>query len=403
MLKLTGQSISRGIAVGTAMVLRASDLRATLDLFTAYEGRQREHLGFVAVCRDIALGEALWRAGTGVSAMVAESPALPEGGAIGVPALVGVAQLLLNVRDGDIVIVDADRGVLIVDPDMRLMTQYQRQEMHPSGKRYVLGLSHETARTLDDHPVRTIAVSDDWQSAVQSLEAGADGAFLGAYASEQCLLNPAALHALLQGAAGKSLLLELPVLPDDAIWRAIAESTLQMIITFVLPSLQPSEVYAFLDSLQQAQSILEEEQGALLFQEALLGGWTPSSPLPDIPDVANVRAVYLREAAARSWLQADWLQEVENLTLFAQTRLLARGIVLGAENEWLIPLAVGVGISELLLPPHCISRAKEMIPYLSYEQCRHLVHALQASPDATQNRRKVHRFYQRLKKQMQNE
>jgi phosphoenolpyruvate-protein kinase (PTS system EI component) len=33
--------------------------------------------------------------------------------------------LLLNVRDGDIVIVDANHGVLIVDPDMRLMTQYQ--------------------------------------------------------------------------------------------------------------------------------------------------------------------------------------------------------------------------------------------------------------------------------------
>jgi phosphoenolpyruvate-protein kinase (PTS system EI component) len=153
MLKLLGQPVSRGIAVGSAMVLRAADLRATLDLFTAYEARHREHLGFVAVCRDIALGEALWRAGAGVSAIVAESPAPPQGGAIGVPALVGVSQLLLNVRDGDIVIVDANHGVLIVDPDMRLMTQYQRQEMHPSGKRYVLGLTHETARTLGRPPL----------------------------------------------------------------------------------------------------------------------------------------------------------------------------------------------------------------------------------------------------------
>ncbi|MGC8783985.1 MAG: hypothetical protein ACP5RN_06340 [Armatimonadota bacterium] len=403
MLKLTGQPVSRGIAVGTAMVLRASDLRATLDLFTAYEARHREHLGFVAVCRDIALGEALWRAGAGVSAMVAESAALPEGGAIGVPALVGVPQLLLNVRDGDIVIVDANRGVLIVDPDMRLVTQYQRLEMHPSGKRYVLGLTHETARTLDDHPIRVIAISDDWHSAVQSLEAGADGAFLDAYASEQCLLNPASLHALLQGASGKSLLLELPVLPDDAIWRAIAESTLQAVITFVLPSLHASEVSAFLDGLQQAQNALEEEQGAQLFQDALIGGWTPPSPLPDIPDIANIRAVYLREVELRTWFQAEWLQAVGNLTLFAQTRLLARGVVLGTESEWLIPLAVGAGISELLLPPHCIPRTKEMIPYLSYEQCRELVHNLQASADASRNRQKARRFYQRLKRTMQNE
>ncbi len=403
MLKLTGQPVSRGIAVGTAMVLRASDLRATLDLFTAYEARHREHLGFVAVCRDIALGEALWRAGAGVSAMVAESPSLPEGGAIGVPALVGVPQLLLNIRDGDIVIVDANRGVLIVDPEMRLMTQYQRQEMHPSGKRYVLGLTHETARTLDDHPIRVIAISEHWQNAVQSLEAGADGAFLDAYASEQCLLNPAALHALLQGAAGKALLLELPVLPDDAIWRAIAESTLQAVITFVLPSLHESDVSAFLGGLQQAQDALEEEQGAQLFQDALIAGWTPPSPLPDIPDIANIRAVYLRETELRTWFQAEWLQAVENLTLFAQTRLLARGAVLGAEGEWLIPLAVGAGISELLLPPHCVARVKETIPYLSYEHCRELVHVLQASTDASKNRQKARRFYQRLKRTMQNE
>jgi len=403
MLRLTGTPVSRGIAVGTAMVLRASDLRATLDLFTAYEGRRREHLGFVVVCRDIALGEALWRAGAGVSAIVAESTALPEGGAIGVPTLVGVGQLLLNVRDGDIVIVDANRGVLVVDPDMHLMTQYQWQEIYPGGKRYVLGLTHETARTLDDHPIRAIAFSEEWQQAVQSLEGGADGAFLDAHASERCLLNPPALHALLQGASGKSLLLELPVLPDEAIWQAIAEATLQSVVTFVLPSLQEEEVSAFLGSLQRAQAALEEELGAQLFQDVLLGGWTVSTPPPEVPDVANIRAVYLREAPAPLWFQAQWLQEVENLCLFAQARLLARGVVLGAESDWLVPLAVGAGFTELLLPPHCIARVKEMIPYLSYEQCRHLVHGLQQTADSLQNRRKARRFYQRLKKQRQTE
>jgi hypothetical protein len=275
--------------------------------------------------------------------------------------------------------------------------------MHPSGKRYVLGLTHETARTLDDHPIRVIALSDTWQDAVQSLEAGADGAFLDACASERCLLNPAALHALLQGAAGKSLLLELPVLPDEAIWHAIAEATLQMVITFVLPSLQQGEVNAFLDSLQQAQNRLEQEQGALLFQDALLGGWTSPSPLPDIPEVANVRAVYLRETAVRNWFEAQWLQELENLTMFAQTRLLARGMVLGADSEWLIPLAVGLGFNELHLLPSAVTSAKKIIPYLSYEHCREVVHSLQATDDASKNRQKARRFYRRLKKLTQNE
>jgi hypothetical protein len=329
--------------------------------------------------------------------------ALPEGGAIGVPTLVGVGQLLLNVRDGDIVIVDANRGVLVVDPDMHLMTQYQWQEIHPTGKRYVLGLTHETARTLDDHPIRTIALCEGWQQAVQSLEEGADGAFLDAQASEQCLLNPPALHALLQGASGKSLLLELPVLPDEAIWQAIAEATLQSVVTFVLPSLQEEEVSAFLGSLQRAQAALEEELGAQLFQDVLLGGWTVSTPPPEVPDVANIRAVYLREAPAPLWFQAQWLQEVENLCLFAQARLLARGVVLGAESDWLVPLAVGAGCTKLLLPLHSIARVKEMIPYLSYEQCRHLMHSLQQSTDPSQNRVKARRFYQRLKKQMQTE
>lgn len=403
MLKLTGQAVSRGVAVGTAMVLRASDLRATLDLFTAYESRRREHPGFVAICRDIALGEALWRAGVEVSAMAAESPALPEGGAIGVPALVGVSQLLLNVRDGDIVIVDANRGVLIVDPDMRLVTQYQRQEMHPSGRRYVLGVTHETARTLDEHPVRAIVVADDWQSALQSLEEGADGAFLDAYATESCLLNPASRHALLQGAAGKSLLLERPVLPDDAIWRAIAECTLQAVVTFILPSLHEGEVASFLDNLQRAQGVLEEERGALLFHDALLAGWSAPAPLPEVAEAPPVRALYLRQGERRLWFQAEWLQQVEELSRFAQSRLLACGAILLEESELLLPLAVGLGMSELLVPAHQVARVKETVPYLSYAQCRELLRHLQSSADPTRNRQRVRRFVQRLKKQMQNE
>jgi phosphoenolpyruvate-protein kinase (PTS system EI component) len=78
-------------------------------------------------------------------------------------------------------------------------------------------------------------------------------------------------------------------------------------------------------------------------------------------------------------------------------------MVLGSESEWLIPLAVGVDISELLLPAYCVARVKEMIPYLSYEQCRELVHTLQASTNASRNRQKARRFYQRLKRRMQNE
>lgn len=403
MLRLSGQAVSRGIAVGTAMVLRASDLRATLDLFTAYEARRREHAGFVAVCRDVALGEALWRVGAGVIAVVAESPALPEGGAISVPTLVGVQQLLLNVRDGDIIIVDANRGTLIVDPDMHLITQYQRQEMHPSGKRYVLGLTHETARTMDGTPVRVIANSDSWQTALQSVDQGADGAFLDGYANEQCLLYPAAQHALLEGTAGKLLLLELPATPDAAIWRAVAETTIQAVVTFVLPSLSAEEVESFVNSLQQAQQALEEERGAQLFQEAMLGGWTEHRPVPKVPEIANIRALYLRQADARSWMDAEWLLAVEDLTVYAQTRLLATGAVLGKDDEWLMPLAIGIGISELLIPPHCVARAKELIPYLSVARCRELVHTLQASTDSAHNRRKARRFYQHLKRRVQNE
>jgi phosphoenolpyruvate-protein kinase (PTS system EI component) len=78
-------------------------------------------------------------------------------------------------------------------------------------------------------------------------------------------------------------------------------------------------------------------------------------------------------------------------------------MVLGADSEWLIPLAVGVGISELILPPYHVAPAKGLIPYLSYEQCREMVHSLQFTDDVSRNRQKARRFYHRLQKQMQNE
>jgi phosphoenolpyruvate-protein kinase (PTS system EI component) len=78
-------------------------------------------------------------------------------------------------------------------------------------------------------------------------------------------------------------------------------------------------------------------------------------------------------------------------------------MVLGAESEWLIPLAVGLGFNELLLLPSAVTSAKKIIPYLSYEHCREVVHSLQATDDASKNRQKARRFYRRLKKLTQNE
>lgn len=105
-----------------------------------------------------------------------------------IPAIVGIRGLMKNARNGMKVIVDGNRGVVIVDPTpereemyLRYMTEWQLKESR------LLTLSHLPAETQDGKRIDLMANIEFPEEVDSAVSHGADG--IGLYRSEFLLMN----------------------------------------------------------------------------------------------------------------------------------------------------------------------------------------------------------------------
>jgi phosphotransferase system enzyme I (PtsI) len=111
-------------------------------------------------------------------------------GALEIPAVVGLGRFLTDVSGGDQLIVDGDRGLLIIDPDEETLARYQeiRAANLSRADRYE-ALRDKPAVTADSVPVpiRLLGNIELTQEAAHCLHYGADG--VGLYRTEFLYLN----------------------------------------------------------------------------------------------------------------------------------------------------------------------------------------------------------------------
>ncbi len=114
-------------------------------------------------------------------------------GALELPAIVGIGRLLSDVSGGDTIIVDGDKGVLIINPDEETLAKYQekRAALLARPDRYE-SLRDKPSVTDDDPPVpiRLLGNIELAQEAAHCLDRGAEG--VGLYRTEFLYLNKTA-------------------------------------------------------------------------------------------------------------------------------------------------------------------------------------------------------------------
>jgi len=105
-----------------------------------------------------------------------------------IPAVVGAREASRLVRQDDWVIVDAENGVVIVDPSPIVMEEYRFRQRHSQVERERLGrLRHTPAVTLDGERVELLANIELPGDAEAAIEAGAVG--IGLFRSEFLFMN----------------------------------------------------------------------------------------------------------------------------------------------------------------------------------------------------------------------
>jgi phosphotransferase system enzyme I (PtsI) len=107
---------------------------------------------------------------------------------LGIPAIVGLHHARQTVAEGELLIVDGERGVLIVNPDPLVLAEYRARQAELKAERQRLKRLKKTpTATRDGTPVELYANIEVPQDAAEALDAGAQG--VGLFRTEFLFLN----------------------------------------------------------------------------------------------------------------------------------------------------------------------------------------------------------------------
>lgn len=95
---------------------------------------------------------------------------------MGIPAIVGLDNARALIRDGEQIVVDGRRGVVIVNPDAQILEEYRlRKEQLELERSKLKRLKNAPTQTLDSIPVQLLANIELPSDAKDAIEQGADG------------------------------------------------------------------------------------------------------------------------------------------------------------------------------------------------------------------------------------
>ncbi|MFQ3547990.1 MAG: phosphoenolpyruvate--protein phosphotransferase [Termitinemataceae bacterium] len=106
-----------------------------------------------------------------------------------IPAVLGLSTATIEIKDGDLVIVDGDQGIVIANPSQELLSEYQNRSIQEKRSlEHLKTIRDLPAETLDGHRVTIKANIEIPEEASQAKSYGAEG--IGLYRSEFLFLDP---------------------------------------------------------------------------------------------------------------------------------------------------------------------------------------------------------------------
>jgi phosphotransferase system enzyme I (PtsI) len=107
---------------------------------------------------------------------------------LGIPAIVGLHHAYQTIAEGELLIVDGTQGLLIVNPEPSVLTEYRARQAELKAERKRLRrLKSTPAATVDGTPIELYANIELPQDLPEVLEAGAEG--VGLFRTEFMFLN----------------------------------------------------------------------------------------------------------------------------------------------------------------------------------------------------------------------
>jgi hypothetical protein len=384
MIRLRGKPFGPGFALGSASVLRASEgipmLPAGMVAKLARSPRNVpiDPMEVILVAEDYAAAASLslpWARVVGIVAARVDAWVQPSG----ITAVVGIENLMESVPEGALLLIDGDRGVVLVDPDGTALAAYQaeRERIAPR-RRIYLDYAHQPARSWDGREIHVLAQVRQPEEVEMAIGNGADGLYIPANTP---LLPPAAsdeeqyecLQLLADATVGKPVSLrgDAQTLSSSALLRVANRIELTLVATLSKGAANFTDLR---DHIQETRIALLEE--VIGFNDIRLAGATAlGEKVPDSLTEYPIERVVVEMnepgALARSEAQ-NWL---DNVTTEAAGMLLPVELLLPDASGPNLETALGLGVVGLIVHPQEVQVTKERVRSLDVSACREALYA----------------------------
>ncbi len=279
---------------------------------------------------------------------------------LAIPAVVGLHHARPLVREDDLVIVDGSRGVLIVEPDARVLEEYRLRKSELELERSKLKrLKNARSTTLDGDEVALQANIELPQDIEQVKEVGADG--IGLFRTEFLFMNRdelpgedeqyEAYKAVAKAMAGRPVTIRTLDLGADKEARALAGSERQ--------STNPAL------GLRAIRYCLAEPQIFLTQLRAILRAAHYGNIrilIPMLAHVAEIEQTLAMVAQAKAQLRATRHKFDENIRIGGMIEIPAAALALGPFIKRLHFLSLGT--NDLIQYTLAIDRSDEAVAHL---------------------------------------
>jgi hypothetical protein len=379
MLRLRGKGTGTGVVLGSAAVMRPPMLipmvppRLVKEMSKAERDSPVEKLDIILVAQDYGMAANMalpWANVVGIMTENADPSIVRQS----LPTVSGFEDLLSRIEDDALLLLDADRGVVLVDPDGMVLASYQAERERLSPRRRVfLDYAHQPARTLDGKEIRVIASANTLEEVRGAVDSGADAVYIR---SAEEIVDPNSddevqyrtLMELVEAASGKPITIsgDLESVSMPALMWAAARADITLVLSMPADPSMFSDLAAYQQEIRE-QFIAEE----IDFGEVRIGGRIEMNQpgmesLEDAPLSKLVLDVSAPEALSEMSFR-EWLEEV---IAMAGGMLLPVEMLLPIEETDDTSIALGLGASGLILEPERVQEVKEQIRNLSVAECR---------------------------------
>jgi phosphohistidine swiveling domain-containing protein/2-methylisocitrate lyase-like PEP mutase family enzyme len=295
-----------------------------------------------------------------------------------IPSVVDLPGLTDLIQDDMLVVVDAERGIVMADPDGMAVAQYQTEinRLAPRTRVFIDSV-HLLAETLDGRTILVAANAESIKDAEQALEVGADMVLaitqtdaLPCEVDE--LSQRSRMVALLDKTSGKPLLIADRYLLAPTV---VLEAGLRSDITLAVP---PRSHLQSLGLGELTQELAETEADCLsdgsLVAAPRLAAWLEMDEVVRLHESATLNRFLeqLAEAGATRVLVSGLNVELLDAVAAAGNAAALPVIVLCTESmdDCELKCMVAAGVHGIVVPVTSVRATKEQIRELSFSECR---------------------------------